>query len=86
MLWARRTIEWSTASPPWSSRRCYSIRYRAVPRRARAIGFTSVAGRACFGLYADRAALPDADELAAHLDVSLEELLERSRDHEPVRA
>jgi WS/DGAT/MGAT family acyltransferase len=63
--------------------------YPVVPladRHTLSIGFTSVADRACFGLYADRDALPDADELAAHLDVATEELLERSRGREPVRA
>ncbi len=62
--------------------------YPVVPladRHTLSIGFTSVAGRACFGLYADRDALPDADELAADLDASMEELLDRSRDPEPVR-
>jgi hypothetical protein len=63
--------------------------YPVVPladRHTLSIGFTSVAGRACFGLYADRDALPDADELAAHVEVAIEELLERSREREPVRA
>jgi diacylglycerol O-acyltransferase len=60
--------------------------YPVVPladQHTLSIGFTSVAGRGCFGLYADRDALPDADELAAHLDVAIEELLERSRTREP---
>jgi diacylglycerol O-acyltransferase / wax synthase len=63
--------------------------YPVVPladRHTLSIGFTTVAGRACFGLYADRDALPDADVLAAHLDVAMEELLELSREREPVGA
>jgi diacylglycerol O-acyltransferase / wax synthase len=38
------------------------------------IGFTSVADRACFGLYADREALPDADHLAECIDTAIDEL------------
>jgi diacylglycerol O-acyltransferase / wax synthase len=63
--------------------------YPVVPladRHTLSIGFTTVAGRACFGLYADRDALPDADVLAAHVDVAVEELLELSREREPVGA
>jgi diacylglycerol O-acyltransferase / wax synthase len=54
--------------------------YPVVPladRHTLSIGFTSVCGRACFGLYADRDALPDADALAAHLEAAMDELLER---------
>jgi diacylglycerol O-acyltransferase / wax synthase len=61
--------------------------YPVVPladRHTLSIGFTTVADRACFGLYADRDALPDADDLAVHLDVAIEELIERSREPEPV--
>jgi hypothetical protein len=50
----------------------------AVPlaqRHALSIGVATVAGRACFGLYADRATLPDADALAADLDASIDELV-----------
>jgi diacylglycerol O-acyltransferase len=53
--------------------------YPVVPladRHAVSIGFTTVAGEAYFGLYADRDALPDADTLAKDLDESLDELLE----------
>ena len=63
--------------------------YPVVPladRHTLSIGFTTVAGRACFGLYADRDALPDADALAVHLDVAIEELIELSREREPARA
>jgi hypothetical protein len=34
-----------------------------------------VQGQACFGLYADRKALPDADDLAGDLEAELDELL-----------
>jgi hypothetical protein len=38
------------------------------------IGFTSIGDRACFGLYADRDALPDADDLAECIDTAIDEL------------
>ena len=41
------------------------------------IGMTTVKDRACFGLYADREALPDADRLAEAVDASVDELLAR---------
>jgi diacylglycerol O-acyltransferase / wax synthase len=44
---------------------------------ALSIGMTTIQDRACFGLYADRAALPDADRLAEAVDSSIDELLER---------
>lgn len=50
----------------------------AVPladRHALSIGVATVAGRACFGLYHDKATLPDADALAADLDASIDELV-----------
>jgi diacylglycerol O-acyltransferase len=53
--------------------------YPVVPladRHAVSIGFTTVAGEAFFGVYADRDALPDADTLAKALDESLDELLD----------
>jgi hypothetical protein len=40
---------------------------------------------ACFGLYADRATLPDADRLAWHLDEAIDELLVLSSVREPAR-
>ena len=60
--------------------------YPVVPladRHAVSIGFTTVAGGAYFGLYADRDSLPDADALAADLDAALDELLERSATGAP---
>jgi WS/DGAT/MGAT family acyltransferase len=38
------------------------------------IGMTTVAGEACFGVYADAETLPDADELAAAIADSIDEL------------
>jgi diacylglycerol O-acyltransferase / wax synthase len=53
--------------------------YPVVPladRHTLSIGFTTVAGRACFGVYCDRDALPDAHLLTASLHRSLDELME----------
>ncbi|HEX3317437.1 MAG TPA: wax ester/triacylglycerol synthase family O-acyltransferase [Solirubrobacteraceae bacterium] len=52
--------------------------YPVVPladRHAVSIGMTTVRDDACFGLYADRTTLPDADALARDLDVAVDELL-----------
>jgi diacylglycerol O-acyltransferase len=38
------------------------------------IGFTSVGDRGCFGVYADREAVPDADHLAECIDGAIDEL------------
>ena len=59
--------------------------YPVVPladRHALSIGFTTIRDRACFGLYADPARLPDADLLAGAVDDSIDELLALSL-HEP---
>jgi diacylglycerol O-acyltransferase / wax synthase len=51
--------------------------YPVVPladRHALSIGFTSLAGRACFGLYADRAALPDVDALGTEVEREVDAL------------
>ncbi len=51
--------------------------YPVVPlaeRHAVSIGVTSIAGRACFGLYADRKALPDVDVLTRDVEDALDEL------------
>jgi hypothetical protein len=55
--------------------------YPVVPladRHALSIGVTTVMGRACFGLYADRRALPDADDLARALEREIDELRQAS--------
>ncbi len=55
--------------------------YPVVPiadEHALSIGMTTVKDRACFGLYADREALPDADRLAEAVDASVDELLARA--------
>ncbi len=52
--------------------------WSAVPladRHALSIGVVTVAGNACFGVYADALALPDAEELGADLDAALDELV-----------
>jgi hypothetical protein len=38
------------------------------------VGMTTVGDTACFGIYADRSALPDADELAVLIDIAIDEL------------
>ena len=56
--------------------------YPVVPladRHAVSVGMTTVGGRACFGIYADREALPDAGTLATDIDAAISELLERVR-------
>jgi WS/DGAT/MGAT family acyltransferase len=53
--------------------------YPIVPladSHALSIGVTTVKDDACFGLYADRKTLPDADKLAGYLDAELDELLQ----------
>ena len=52
--------------------------HSAVPlagRHALSIGVVMVAGRACFGIYADADTLPDADALGEDLDAAFDELL-----------
>jgi diacylglycerol O-acyltransferase len=52
--------------------------YPVVPlaeRHAVSIGVTSIADGLFFGIYVDRKALPDADQLATHIDESIDELL-----------
>jgi diacylglycerol O-acyltransferase len=64
--------------------------YPVVPladKHALSIGITTIADRACFGLYCDRESLPDADSLAGEIDRSIDELLtrcvERTEDPAP---
>ena len=61
-------------------RRCPLQRiYPVVPlsdRHTVSVGMTTVHDRACFGVYADREALPDADTLAHDIDEAITELLE----------
>jgi diacylglycerol O-acyltransferase / wax synthase len=55
--------------------------YPIVPladRHVVSVGMTTIGERACFGVYADREALPDAGVLAADIDDALTELLELS--------
>ena len=56
--------------------------YPVVPladRHTVSIGMTTVGGRACFGVYADREELPDAGTLAMDIDAAVSELLEHAR-------
>jgi hypothetical protein len=56
--------------------------YPVVPladQHALSIGVSTIAGRACFGLYADRKSLPDVDVLARDVEEAIDELLARSR-------
>lgn len=57
--------------------------YPIVPladRHTVSVGMTTVCGRACFGVYADRQALPDADVLAHDIDEALGELLASAQE------
>ncbi len=52
--------------------------YPVVPladRHALSVGMTSVRDRACFGIYADREAIPDARHFARDVDAAITELL-----------
>jgi diacylglycerol O-acyltransferase / wax synthase len=60
--------------------------YPIVPlaeRHAVSIGVTTIAGRAYFGLYADRKSLPDVDLLANDVDDAIDELLPHPDGHRP---
>jgi len=61
--------------------------YPIVPladRHALSIGFTTVAERGFFGIYADRKLVADADVLAREVERSLDELLATTERHAPV--
>jgi hypothetical protein len=54
--------------------------YPVVPLadgHALSVGVTTVRDGAFFGLYADEATLPDADVLAAEIDLAVDELVDR---------
>ena len=56
--------------------------YPVVPladRHALSVGMTTVRDQACFGVYADREALPDAGGLAHDIDEAIAELLAGAR-------
>ena len=63
--------------------------YPVVPladRHALSVGVTTIRDGAFFGLYADRATLPDADVLSAEIDLAVDELLEcAAAEAEPER-
>ena len=53
--------------------------YPVVPladRHAVSVGMTTFHGQACFGVYADRQALPDVGALAHDIDQAIAELME----------
>jgi diacylglycerol O-acyltransferase len=63
--------------------------YPIVPlaeRHALSIGFTTVGGRAFFGVYADRDSIPDPGRLAGDLGHALDELIELAPADRPRRA
>jgi hypothetical protein len=56
--------------------------YPVVPLadgHALSVGMTTVRDLACFGIYADRETLPNAEGLARDIDEALAELLARAR-------
>jgi diacylglycerol O-acyltransferase len=58
--------------------------YPVVPiadRHVLSIGMTTIQDEACFGIYADCEALPDADLLADCIDASVQELLAIADQH-----
>lgn len=60
--------------------------YPVVPiadRHALSIGMTTIKDEACFGVYADSEALPDADLLADCLEVSVDQLLALADERPP---
>ncbi len=60
--------------------------YPVVPladRHAVSIGMTTIKSEACFGIYADRQALPDAELLADCIDSSIDELLALAEHRSP---
>src|SRR4051794_66572 len=67
--------------PMWMRRLELEESYPIVPlaeRHALSIGMTTIRDDACFGLYADRRTLPDADRMAWLLDAAIDELYARA--------
>ena len=65
--------------PLWMAGCALLEAYPVVPLaqdHALSIGMTTVKDDACFGFYADRKTLPDADELPGLIDAAIDELLE----------
>jgi hypothetical protein len=63
--------------------------YPVVPladRHALSIGFTSIQGQGCFGIYADRRTLPDARVLPEDVHDSVDELLKLVSPRTPMRS
>jgi WS/DGAT/MGAT family acyltransferase len=83
-----RTFNLVVSNIPGPSEQLYMLgcplqaTYPVVPladRHAVSVGMTTVHGRACFGVYADCEALPDADTLAHDIDDAITELLARTQ-------
>ncbi len=53
-------------------------------RHALSVGMTSVRDRACFGIYADREAIPDAEHFARDIDAAITELVSSAGCRESV--
>jgi WS/DGAT/MGAT family acyltransferase len=88
MIASPRTFNLVVSNIPGPSEQLYMLgcplqaTYPVVPladRHAVSVGMTTVHGRACFGVYADREALPDADALAHDIDDAITELLGRTQ-------
>ncbi len=59
--------------------------YPVVPiadRHGVSIGMNTIRDRALFGVYADRASVPESEQIAEGLERSLDELLEPTRAEE----
>ncbi len=84
MIASPRTFNLAVSNIPGPAQPMYMLgcklqaTYPVVPlaeRHAVSVGVTTIGERACFGVYADREALPDASVLADDLDRALSELL-----------
>ncbi len=82
-----RTFNLTVSNIPGPAGDCYLLGsrlaavYPVVPlseQHTLSIGMVTVGEKACFGVYADRATLPDVDLLAGDIDYALEELLARA--------
>jgi diacylglycerol O-acyltransferase len=90
-----RTFNVVVSNIPGPTAQLYMLRcplreaYPVVPladHHALSIGFTTVAGGAYFGVYAERDLIPDPDRVAAHIGEALDELLELAKRPRPRRA
>jgi diacylglycerol O-acyltransferase len=86
MIASPKTFNLTVSNIPGPRQRMYMLgcemeaAYPVVPiadKHAVSIGMTTVAERACFGLYAASEVLPESDRLAEAVDDSIDELLEQ---------